>query len=147
MTDFLGVPISGEIPRPYNHSAEQYSAAQLRDEIAAVLAFNGVEAVQWQQHTPNYNDGDPCYFGAYLEGVRWSGLGDADEDSPRAFDIYDLKAALGTLPPGFEDAYRTLQHNISADHYDRVLEEHFGDPARVTVFPNRIEVEEFEVEY
>lgn len=94
--------------------------------------------VQWTQYTPYFNDGDPCVFGLghidfltdedkdcedYVEGPYISTYRDRDKYEGADALAYDLK--------------KTLRGN------EDILEEVFGDHAKVTATSEGISVEEY----
>lgn len=113
-----------------------------------------VVALRWQQYTPYFNDGDPCYFrvneirAGFLSGnpdldkkFRYS----PDETAEVAIDgkyeevsFHDTGSFYETMPE-VSDAVQRLNDVVVDDVFEAV----FGDHAEVTATRDSIKVEEF----
>lgn len=60
-TNFLGIPIDGDIGRGEKR-ANQKPLTELEPLIRALLDDDGMVEFGWRQYTPYFNDGDACTF-------------------------------------------------------------------------------------
>jgi len=67
---FAGRPIVGDIGYYSRTPTPQAPASELIALLDAVLALPGVDAVQWEQYTPYFNDGDVCVFSVHEPEFR-----------------------------------------------------------------------------
>ena len=99
---------------------------------------------RWTQYTPYFNDGEPCYFGVndYLDVKFADGtlLEDWDTSSQKYATEYESDY------DGTEEqmSTATAAAELVSSIPEEVLEKIFGDHAEVTVYRDRIEVEEYE---
>lgn len=92
----------------------------------------------WTQYTPYFNDGDACHFGvnSYLN-VCFSN-GDEMED----WEIgYSRKYAEGFSEDHMVAADRA--HELVSGVPEEVMEKLFGDHVEVTVYSDRVEIEDY----
>lgn len=61
-SNFLGIPIEGEINYYSDRSVTQKPIEELQPILQAVLDDPVIARFGWQQYTPYFNDGDPCVF-------------------------------------------------------------------------------------
>lgn len=123
LTNYLGIPVEGEITRSGRSETPQRTAEEFAPILLAVLNAEGVEAVRWRQYTPYFNDGEACYFSAYMDEnvVKIAGLEATEEDS----DDDDLSwLSLGTvqLDGGAEYVYErvpTTERGYSSYNYEK----------------------------
>ncbi len=115
-----GRPIDGEIPR-YTSTVVQDDPKKFIEVLDQVLDYPTVEAVRWSGGTPSFNDGDPCVFRVYLNGIK---LREAQEDE--FVESYYLEdKTLRKLVDKFESILTSGKHNIELNRL-------FGDPSEVT---------------
>lgn len=158
--EILGRPINGDIPRYTVGPGSQDNPQNLIDAIDHVLDFEGVEAVQWEQFTPGFNDGEPCEFGTGEVTVKLTGF-DEDEDYSNGFTSafglrygsdggYDRSSETVVIN-GVDQTplYRAMEHLgsvLGPNHYV-FLNETFGDPAQVTATKEGFDVEYYDCGY
>lgn len=97
--------------------------------------YPDLEWFQWKQYTPYFNDGDECVFHSQYEypdikllsegDAREGGWFDEEKEKPLFKMAEDITKTLGSFE---EEDYKLI----------------FGDHVSVTVFKDRIEVEEYE---
>lgn len=74
-------PIKGDIQnRNRGANIPQASAADFIAAIDAVLAFDEIDSIRWDQYTPYFNDGEPCEFGTGEPRFRLTGTDEDSED-------------------------------------------------------------------
>lgn len=99
-----------------------------------------LESFSWSQYTPYFNDGDPCVFGVndYLD-VEFSGdiLLDGWSGSE-----YDRKYAAGATSEQMDTA--DAAHELVVAIPEETLQEIFGDHVKVTVYRDRVEVDDYD---
>jgi hypothetical protein len=105
--------------------------------------FNGnpdLVSFSWTQYTPYFNDGDPCEFGvnSYLD-IEFSD-GTFLEEWTDYSSKYEEEANEGQRVTA--DAAYELVSAIP----ENVMKTLFGDHVKVTVFRDRVEVDEYEHE-
>lgn len=150
MSDFLGVPIEGEISHYSSKKIPTQSDPQvLLDKLQALFDHPLVEAVKWRQYTPYFNDGDACVFSAYGASVRLVGGDDEAGDYEDGFYTpWDIGYYSETKDiPGVEEVralLRALDDEIESGAHDIILNEKFGDPAEVIATEGGFEVEFYE---
>lgn len=151
MSEFLGVPVKGEITYYAKRTVEQHDPRILLDMLDELVALPHVEAVRWEQYTPYFNDGEACVFNIYDVAVRLDVsdgefLYDMDLRTPgegaswrERFDnaVYEYEGVDTT-----EIYSKLIALNDEVDHHEQILLEKFGDPAQV-IYDGR----EFEVEF
>lgn len=149
MNEFFGTPVLGEV-RPGSPYPVQYGARELKRQLDALLAFDEVQSVRWAQFTPYFNDGEPCVFGVTMHGidVGLRGMdsqqaypyGDYEDDHIDAWDVARREEFL--MLRHLKPALKQLSDDLSSGHYDETVRVAFGDHAVVTVYADRIEVDE-----
>lgn len=150
MSEFLGVPVSGEITRYTERQVEQHDPRILLDMLDELLALPHVEAVRWEQYTPYFNDGDACVFNVCEATVR---LDVSDEEF-----LYDFDLRTPGKGSSWQERYENSVYeyegvdtteiysklyalNCEMGHHDQILLEKFGDPAQVTYDGKEFNVE------
>ena len=153
--------ITGDITRSDSNIAEQWSEEQFLEEVDAILARPGVEALIFTAYTPFFNDGDACIWSMVDVGVdvpEWD-----DKDGRGYHSIDDSKYLIGYYYE-WKDGRRTENWNDyikvhfdipdpelsrrvqeffdNGDHYENVIKKHFGDHCEV-----RCTKEGFDVSY
>lgn len=150
-SDFLGVPVSGDIHRFTSARAPQDDPAKLLAAINHVLDHPLVKALKWSQYTPYFNDGEACEFGVHrepavsIEGGSDEG-GDYEDGFYASWDLdRDYYPELEALDLGdLQIRLRKAEDEIgSGRHYD-ILSEKFGDPAEVTATKEGFAVEYYD---
>lgn len=113
-----------------------------KDEAAKIFENDSaLESFSWTQYTPYFNDGEPCEFSVHdyltitfsddIQVEDWS----ASEWSRNYYkDKYSVEA-LDTA-----DAAHELVTSIP----EEVMEDLFGDHVKVTVYRDKIEVDEYD---
>jgi hypothetical protein len=159
---FAGLPVAG-----YGTAVQavpQRPREDLEKSIRAVLAFESIEAVRWEQYTPYFNDGDPCVFSAGEVYFRLKGIdegGDNEDGFLSTYDVefsggrhseYDYKTRTytdtGAVFPQHEafDVAKAFTKEIGSGAHNNSLQELFGDHITVTVTREGISVDEYEHE-
>ena len=112
--------------------------ASMRELFRTVFdAHPEIAAFRWRQYTPYFNDGEPCRFGRYEVEAQLANS--EDESFSEDWSYKDPRHAI--VKPGltkFEGVLTALGKEL--------CEQIFGDPARVTVTRDGIEIEEFDHE-
>jgi hypothetical protein len=159
-TNFLGIPISGQIIRTGNDKPQRPLAA-LAPIIQAVLDDQTIVEFGWRQYTPYYDDGDTCYFGVHGFWARTAD--DIEVDYQGDLELNSDHPSLGDRPRVYNretkeyeeqpyngpdearyDRCRALAEAIGGGEFYRVLLEAFGDHATVTIRRDGIQVEEYD---
>lgn len=156
MTEVLGRPVTGTIPRGYRGARpEQWGAEEFLPLLDAVLAA-GVESVKWHQYTPSFNDGEPCEFTVGEFRVRPI---NADEDSEEGeyedgfLTVYDIRDYSGgyrnaKAKPGFEAVYEALTElDGKSGHFEVFLEDTFGNGSQIVATAAGFEVDYYDCGY
>lgn len=93
----------------------------------------------WTQYTPYFNDGDTCHFSVHED----FNLTYTNEDGEEVEEEYIWEEAPG-LPAAVKKACKDIGAllGILCSDYDTALNL-FGDHARVVVYRDKIEVEEY----
>lgn len=129
----FGRPITGDIPRYSEGMSEQDDPQKFLDALDTLLNIEGVFAVRWREYTPYFNDGDPCTFSAYVDGVIMEEGGDSIE-------LYSLEDGP------IKTALRTFEKVVESGRHHAMLNSTFGDPAEVTATKAGFEVEFYDHE-
>lgn len=153
----FGIPLTGEEPYFARRGrGEQKPLSDLEPLIRAALDDPAIDALNWKQYTPYFNDGDECVFSAYGVGVKLHGdlpedVDLDDFDSEDGFiETYELKYskdALQLSDETFSRVYPTVQaleQAIGGGQFNDALYEEFGDHCTVSVYPDRIVLESYE---
>lgn len=138
MIELEGKPIQGTVSH-YTRSrhVEQHEPIKLVELLDALLELQEVDSVRWEQYTPYFNDGDPCYFSVGEARVKFVKVEEVDGDE----DDYDDEGDWGDGYLGdyeideisFKEVYERLRAvNKEIDHHEVILQDKFGDPAQVT---------------
>ncbi len=153
-TNFLGIPVEGDISASHRRSVTQRLADELGPLLFAVLGVDNVEAVRWSQYTPYFNDGDVCEFSANGARVLLSGQDEDTEDDSdyggnfaSEYDLFDSRDYTNHTVVGAKPAYlpvKSLSDALESGAFDNALIEAFGDHATVTVRPTGITVDYYE---
>lgn len=153
-TNFLGIPVEGEIQRNSRTSVEQRPIEDLQPELMKVLADERIEKIRWRQYTPYFNDGDLCEFRIYSLDVKpteEAGGREDDGDYEDGFiDSWSMKYyAEHTTDPRPEllplyELTKPLNDMLTSGAFYNVLEGAFGDHAEVTVTSAGITVDSYE---
>jgi len=111
-------------------------------EVSADLFKNNplLKSFSWRQYTPYFNDGDPCIFGASVDGDAIV-INDIE-----GYDVYDYKNGKRVPVKEHEDIF-PLYEEISeflSEFKQEVLQRIFGDHISVTVTKDGVEIEEYE---
>jgi hypothetical protein len=104
-----------------------------------------VEALQWTQYTPYFNDGDSCNFSVHEPEVKFF-----EGKSPKEIAADEDNSDYGrqgfvsrySIPEGtLRESVRELSNTLSS--IEDVLEEALGDHLEVTATRNGVEVSEY----
>lgn len=159
--NFLGIPVHGDITSARSRT-EQKPLEELAPLLQAVLDDPTIHSFGWDQHTPYFNDGDPCVFST---GDCW--FRTVEQAENEELEDWELEIgsneALGEVPYRYnretgkyedlayegpdEARYRrckALAGAISGYAFEDALLEAFGDHAQITVRRDRIDVEFYE---
>ncbi len=113
-----------------------------------------VKGLKWTQYTPYFNDGDTCEFSSHHEDAEIlfaepdDSAADADEDEESDGEYYIPTDRFGYDSKEYKAAAK-IQEKFTAEFpelSDDDMESLFGDHVEVTLFPDRVEVEEYEHE-
>lgn len=147
MTDLLGKPIHGEVNRhTRSRHLEQHEPARLLAALDALVELDSVDSIRWEQYTPYFNDGDPCYFSVGEPRVKVIFPDNPDEDYDEEgdygdgyFSEYEIDEVLF---PEVCKLLKTLGNEI--DHHEVLLQEKFGDPAQIDYNGTSFTVEHYD---
>jgi len=111
-------------------------------------AIPNLEAIRWRQYIPYFNDGDECTFGVHEPSYKFTDsdeLGYADDGF---MDLWEIGWAIkeGNLDFELTEEQNGLIRDVNGKlqgEYENLLEAIFGSHAEITVFPDRVEVEEY----
>lgn len=160
-TNFLGIPVEGDITKSYRSKAKQISLEEFQAVLRPVIEHPLVEAVRWQQYTPYFNDGDPCEFNIYDITIKLEGDEDFAEDNwgshPKLTDSLYVPGGFVDEVTGRKEYFRDIEPEepeliklvealnkaVCGPAYDILLDA-FGDHAEVTVKKDKIEVESYD---
>lgn len=174
MTEFMGIPISGDVDSGRWARQQQCTHEELAELFKAVMDDDFIEAISWEQYTSYFNDGDTCEFRACEISVKTTADPMEWVDDPEPYYVGQYHPTLGNLRhvrnieptasrrggtyynwhdvprdnPHF-DADRlarceALDSAIGSGAFYQVLNELFGDHARVTVCRTGITVDFYE---
>lgn len=163
-------------PQDNDSWPEQDDTALLMAALDKVLDTEHVESVRWTQHTPSFNDGEPCRFGVGTVSVKLKGFRVTedgyetsedrwyDEDEEVFLDKYELyeypKNEDGETDWNGDRIYEvggipTKDVITVLDEFEGLLDSgahyawlmtSFGDPAEVTATKDEFHVERYEGE-
>lgn len=104
--------------------------------------FPTVKAIAWRQHTPHFNDGEPCVFG--LHGVFFTASEEPNDSiyDDGWFEAYELKYNPDVFDKTTTAACKKLSELIES--CEPQLQEIFGDGVQVSVTAKGIRVEEYD---
>lgn len=169
MTDNLfGRTLRGE-PQDNDSWPEQADTKELIDAIDSLLDMDHVKAVSWTQHTPSFNDGEPCRFGVgtlsvSLEGVERTEDAEWYDDEHGFFiseyDLYEYEEddngetdwnkkvweISGVPTKAIYDKLNELEKILDDGSHYAWLMTSFGDPAEVIATKEDFIVERYEGE-
>lgn len=156
MTDvFEGRTIEGDINRYTSGPGAQDDPALFLAALDELLDTPGIEAVRWNQYTPYFNDGEACEFSIYSAYVKVAGdedgVGDYGDGFRDAYDFYngygdnrEFVTVAGYPGKMIYDALIAFERVLENGSHFVILNEKFGDPARVTATKSGFEVEFYE---
>lgn len=108
-----------------------------------------VKGFRWTQYTPYFNDGDACEFSSNQEyGNILLVIPDGDPDDESDFETFEAADWIKYDSP----EYRRIDpiNKRFAEHFpdlsDDDMEALFGDHVQVTIYPDRVDVEEYDHE-
>lgn len=133
-SELLGIPITGDYNSGHE-GVEQYPLADFQLIFGELMQDETITEVGWQQYTPYFMDGDPCYFG--IHGGPWVKPFSRKFDDEYEEDDYKYDGAYNDPRPHVKAFYEALH----SGHFEHVLVELFGDHALVTVTRDEIRVE------
>lgn len=164
---FLGIMVDGEICKGDARVA-QLSLTEFEPLVRAVLDDETIHSFGWCQHTPYFNDGDPCIFSA---GELWvkttedvtssksegeeEGEGEYEELDGYAVDCHPtlggrewdrVTREYGAYTGPDEARYTNcvnLDKAIQGGAFDNVLLEAFGDHAEIAIKRTGITIRKF----
>ena len=114
--------------------------------------FPEVKALQWEQYTPYFMDGDTCEFG--VNDVAFVSTDDEEILAEVSYGEYDgedddviVYSQYGDEANGaLKAAIKTFNTFLHSDEMEDVLKTMFGDHVRVTVTAKGFKVEEYDHE-
>jgi hypothetical protein len=156
-----GRPITGNVEHYTSPRGPQGTAEEFLAEVDQAFAtVPGLLRIRWHQYTPYFNDGEPCVFeihGVYFE-LEWT-TGDEYGDYEDGFvDEWDLYTRDYSQPGKSQPVYKVDGRDTEAEYtavkaamtglasgrYHDVVQEAFGDPAKVTASRDGFDVEFYE---
>jgi hypothetical protein len=142
-------------------STEKSIGKDIMKELKKLMTDNpSLEAIRWEQYTPNFNDGDVCEFGTHGPYFKFDGsilprdpesededkwimggeYGGIDKDFfTKKSDILNYKT-ITALKKAVEEV-ESLFEKLS---YLSALKDMFGDGRQVTVTRSGVETEEYD---
>lgn len=144
MSDLAGKPINGNI-KHYTRSRQvvQHAPEKLIEVLDALVGLKEVDSVRWEQYTPYFNDGDPCYFSIGEIRVKFVDTNEDEDNEGDYGDYYLCSYELDEITfPEVERCLSALYKEI--DHHEVVIHDKFGDPAQVTYNGEKFVVEHYD---
>lgn len=146
MSELLGRPIEGDINDTYDAPRDQDPIELFVEALDKLLDTEHVLAVQWDQYTDYFNDGEPCTFSVHEARVE---LSVNEEEFVDEYELYDYKYPYRHELYDSEDNVEVFQFNgldtkdvhAALTTFNRVLtggkhivdlQKVFGDHATVT---------------
>lgn len=86
-----------------------------------------VSMIEWDQYTPYFRDGDPCYFSVCTPFFT------LNSEESESYNVYDIEDSFFRESDVDEEALCNLLGTVEDPTLLDVLEEAFGDHAHVTV--------------
>lgn len=96
-----------------------------------------LQAVEWRQYTPYFNDGDPCYFRVGEFEADFDGYEEDEEDE----DSVEEEATEAVVD---YDAINEAVGELESELPEDVLESVFGDHVRIKATREGFEVSEYD---
>ncbi|MEU7863453.1 hypothetical protein [Nonomuraea sp. NPDC049141] len=160
----LGLPIEGEPVFPRRDSGiEQWGEDKFSELLKPLIESSRVEAVQWTQYTPYFNDGDVCEFSVGEAEIKVNDLPEEANEDAGFHAVYSewieggyrmrwvrnptswgsMYEPYGDPLPEHKDyeAFCALSSAMNRGYFEQFLYDKFGDHAEVTVYKDRITVE------
>jgi hypothetical protein len=167
-TNFLGIPVEGDITRPETRKAQK-PLAELEPLLRAVLDDDTIVQFGWRQYTPYFNDGEECVFSAHGLWVRTvddpAANDDDDYDTEERYEVDYGHPTLGELHRAWVGVHPNreyvvtgytgpdqarlerclaLDKAIDSGEFDDVLLEAFGDHADIAITRSGITVDHYD---
>lgn len=156
----LGRPIEGKINRYGGARGPQGTAEEFLAEIDHAFAtVPGLQRITWTQHTPSWNDGEPCVFslGEIRFELDWTAeqnYGEYEDGFVSRYDLYELDYSTSPAPKIFTLDGRNTEaeywavvgamSGLEAGRFEDVVQNAFGDPAEVFATREGFKVEFYE---
>jgi hypothetical protein len=159
----LDNPVKGDVSRYSEGLREQHDPQILADALAEAFAHPSIVAIRWTQYTPYFNDGDACVFSVYADDDIWKftttadDAGDYENGWESIYNLYENVEWVGKYPDSkavytykndenreLHELCRKVQGVLGSGHHNVLLNQKFGDPATVTAYPDRFEVEHYD---
>lgn len=160
MTDrkFMGIEVEGDIVSQGRTPVDQEPIENLYPYFKAAFE-NGVLAVKWEQYTPYFNDGEPCYFrvgepqytsnsGIAEKFLNDEGNWDLTDDDLRELypdkdeSWYENNLYLESYNfqgwGGHPDGLNAINIPVDERRFELALLGAFGDHTTVVVTPDRV---------
>lgn len=113
LTSYLGIPVEGEIIKPGRSETRQRPAEEFAPILKAAIEAPGVAAVRWEQYTPYFNDGEPCYFGIRAYNMVKPTV-EVGEDDDSEYDNDEGFIEVGHVQFKGGDEYKYVQVPLTA---------------------------------
>lgn len=142
MDELLGKPINGTVSY-YTRSrhVEQHEPQELMNRLDALVELKEVDSVRWEQYTPYFNDGDPCYFSVGEARVKFAEYDEGEDDEGDYGDGYLSDYEIDSHTKVYD---LLISLNREIDHHELILQDKFGDPAAVSYNGESFTVEHYD---
>lgn len=163
MTDSFKITdrhIEGNITSGAKKRHDQVSPEEFLAVVDEILATPGIRAIGWTQHTPYFNDGEPCEFGIgeLALDLDPAVYGEVDDDDAYGLpeDDHNWATAWGIFTYPKSGNYSTREYELNgvdtkpldeifskwaSERYENVALDSFGDHAVVIATPEGFSVD------
>jgi len=158
-------PIEGDITASGKTRYNQVSPEEFLAVVDEILATPGIRSIGWTQHTPYFNDGEPCEFGLGELALDLDPAiyGEVDDDDAYALpeEGYNWATSWGIYTYPERGNYSTRKYELNgvdtkplndifskwaSERYENVALDSFGDHAVVVATPEGFSVDYYEHE-
>lgn len=142
MSNLLGKPINGDVQHnTRSRHLEQHEPLELMKRLDALVELEEVASVRWEQYTPYFNDGDPCYFRLGEARVKFAEYNEDEDDEGDYGDGYLSDYEIDSHTKVYD---LLISLNREIDHHVLILQDKFGDPAAVSYNGENFTVEHYD---
>jgi Zn-finger protein len=134
-----------KIEKIIEDARNEAKAAFVAELRRLMTLYPEIKCAVWNQYTPSFNDGDPCYFTVgdfYIstsEEVDSNGEIDTEDDDHEVWSSYNL-------PPRFKE-YQPVMDFMNSGVGADILEDVFGSDVQVRVTVSGVQVEDYDCGY